>query len=134
MNNGRINLDYLPPKACELEPVIGLPALLKLVEWRPAVTLYVPSPAMLTHDHPIALALGMEAAIALAKRYGGTKLEVPRCDAAVRAMLHAEIRARRAAGESESAVARDVGMWPRSVRRICAADKNRNDDQGDLFR
>lgn len=134
MINSRINPDYLPPKARDLAGKIGLSALLNLVNWRGACTIYVPTPEQLTPEHPLVLAIGMQAAMVLAREYNGGPLEVPRCDAGVRALLHEEICARREAGESESSVARDVSMWPRSVRRIRAAYRQKkNDNQGDLF-
>lgn len=132
MINSPLNPDYLPPKALELAETIGLPALQKLVEWRGGVTIYIPTPGQLSREHPLAMALGMHAALALAEEYNGGRLEVPRCDASVQAALHEEIRARRRSGEPESKVAQDVGMWGRSIRRICAAEP-KNDNQGDLF-
>ena len=131
--NKDINPDYLPPKARELAADIGLAATLRLVEWRGGVGIYVPTPERLTHDHPLVEQIGWDAALILAKKYLGAYTEVPRCSSSLQAALRDQIVARRAAGESAASVALDVGIWERSVRRICTAARARDDSQGDLF-
>jgi hypothetical protein len=126
-----LSLDMLPPRAQALAELIGLAALLALVEWRGGVMLYIPQ--RMPQEHPIACLIGLQAATALADEYGGDAIEIPRCETTLRAVLHDTIRTRRRAGETEAQVARDVGMWGRSVRRICAAAEPVADDQPDLF-
>ncbi len=126
----RITIDMLPPRARELAELIGLPALMSLVDVRGGCYLYIPERP--NEQHPIARLIGLDATQALSSVHGGESIEIPTCVTALRALLHQDIRARRRAGESESSVAQDVGMWGRSIRRICAADPQ-DDDQPDLF-
>lgn len=131
MDKRQIRPDLLPPRAQALAELVGLPALLALVEARGGLMLYIPQRP--TPEHPIAKLIGLKATQALAAEYGGDAIEIPRCETTLRALLHEEIRQRRRNGETEDQVARDVGMWGRSVRRICAAGGEVDDDQQDLF-
>lgn len=128
----RIDPDALPQSAKELAELIGLPALLKLVEWRGGVYLSVP---LNIHDqHPITHRIGIEAATKLTNIHGGTELEIPRCTAAIKVVLHAQIVQRRDSGETELAVARDVGVTGRWVREIRARHRQQQESgQGDMF-
>jgi len=129
VDQNKISLDMLPPRARELAELIGLPALITLVEARGGLPLHIPK--RVTDRHPIAQLIGIDNAESLANVYGGAPIEIPRCETTLRALLHEEIRARRRI-QTESQVAREFGMWGRSIRRICAAD-NRHDDHPDLF-
>lgn len=130
--NSSLNVDYLPPKAAELAALIGLAALIKLVEWRGGLRIYVPTPANMHADHPIAQVIGLDAAMILAGEYQGTPLEIPRCELAIRAAIHDEIRHLRQF-HTEDELALRYGMCGRSIRRICARGGRDDDAQGELF-
>lgn len=129
-----MSLDYLPPATRELAELIGLPALLALAEWRGGVQVYIPMPENLDLDHPLAQCIGLFAARKLASHYGGAALEVPKCAAHARQVLHHEIRQRRARGETETQVALATGVTGRWVRVLCKRGREKEEDrQPDLF-
>jgi len=122
---------YLPPRAQEIVSVIGLGAFQKLVAWRGGVYIYVPLTA--TAESELAAAIGIAAAKKLVAYYSGETLDIPKCDAALRAIRDESIRQRRrTGGEAEKTVALDVGLTARQVRRINAGDHH-DDRQEDLF-
>ncbi len=112
-----INPDHLPPKAQEIARCIGLPAFLRLVEWRGGAYVYVPENPK--PGQRLVATIGLEATRKLAYHYSG-RLEIPKCDAAARMALHAAIAQRRANGESELQVAQDTGFTARWIRIIHA--------------
>ncbi len=126
-----LNLDLLPPFGRELAGHIGLNALLKLVEVRGGLPLYVPE-KINKHHHLVKL-IGSTAAKNLIKHYRNNAITIPSCATSVRELLHQEIAERRA-NESEAEVAAAYGMWGRSIRRINAKAKKPEDDrQGKLL-
>jgi hypothetical protein len=126
-----INPDHLPPKAQEIAECIGLPAFLRLVEWRGGTYAYVPENPK--PSHAIVQIIGLEATRKLACQFAD-KLEIPKCDAAARAALHAAIAQRRANGESEREVALDTGFSARWIRVINARHNQAdNSEQQELF-
>ena len=81
----------LPPVARVLRRLCGVQGLCALVQrWR-GQSLYVPTPDRLRPDHPIAQAVGMEAARRLSAECGGNRLTVPLCIGALRAERDREI-------------------------------------------
>ena len=112
-----MNPDHLPPKAQEIAECIGLPDFLRLVEWRGGTYIYVPENPK--QGQRLVNIIGLEAARKLAYQFAG-RLEIPKCDAAARAALHAAIHQRRKSGESELEVALDTGFSARWIRIINA--------------
>jgi len=110
-----INPNHLPEKAREIAQCIGLPAFLKLVEWRGGTHIYVPETPK--PGHAVVNIIGLEASRKLASQFAD-KLEIPKCDSAARTALHAAIAQRRANGESELEVALDTGFTTRWIRVI----------------
>ena len=112
-----MNPNHLPPKAQEIAECIGLPDFLRLVEWRGGTYIYVPETPK--PGQQLVRIIGLESARKLAYQFPGEQ-EIPKCDTAARAALHAVIAKRRANGESERQVALDTGFSARWVRIIYA--------------
>ncbi len=127
----QLNPDHLPEKAREIAQCIGLPAFLRLVEWRGGTHIYVPDKPKAGHG--VVSIIGLDAAEKLAEKFAD-RLEIPKCDAVARAALHAAIAQRRANGESELDVALDVGFTARWIRIIHARHcQQENSRQKELF-
>ena len=108
----------LPPVARVLRRLCGVQGLCALVQrWR-GQSLYVPTPDRLRPDHPIAQAVGMEAARRLSAECGGNRLTVPLCIGALRAERDREIWRRYMDGVPTSRLARDYGMTWRSIQKV----------------
>lgn len=124
-------LRLLPPRTRLLARRIGLPALTKLSRWRGGVTIYVPSKERLRRGHPIVKCIGWDAAQALADEEG-RRLEVPFCNQAVNAALHAEIRAhRRIYSERDTALRFKIS--DRWVRYLMSKAEPESGPQSDFF-
>ena len=122
----------LPASARALRERIGLAALQKLVAARGGSRVYVPMQPEV--GCTLARLIGHEAARALAAEYGGEHIEIPKCDAALRALRDAELQKRIEAGESVSRVALDAGLTERHLRRILAQARQAGASrQKDLF-
>ena len=72
-------------------------------------------------DHPIALAIGPEAAARLAAYMGGEKLYVPMQAAGARRTRDDAIRAQHREGYCAKALAQDYRLCERQIRTILAA-------------
>lgn len=122
--------DYMPPSLAELVRLIGLASTLKLVERFGGIRLYVPLEQHLRDSHPIARAIGVDAARTLARDRATETLEIPLAKDYLR-----RVRDRVMAGQYETKsateLAREYGMTRRNVfYRLGAAN---DDSQGDLF-
>ncbi|MDE0705702.1 MAG: hypothetical protein OXH59_18490 [Rhodospirillaceae bacterium] len=97
----------------ELEELLGPDGLAALSAARGGRRAYVPrSPR---DSHWLVEALGRERAGRLAWRYGGSRIDVPLGPPRDR---NARIRELRASGRSASAIAAEVGLSERQVRRV----------------
>lgn len=106
----------LPPFARELVILIGFGATIRLIELRPGIPLFIP---MSMHpDHALALEIGMHAASALVKNYGGTTITLPNCKHAMVRIRHRQIRKCRADGYSQTQAALLYSLTPRQIRNI----------------
>ena len=65
-----IDSDLLPPLLQDFERIIGLAATLDLVRAYGGLRIYIPTPARVRPDHPIAKIIGVDALMALAEVYG----------------------------------------------------------------
>ncbi|MTD32538.1 Mor transcription activator family protein [Paludibacterium denitrificans] len=85
----------LPENARELVRLISLPMTMKLVDLLGGTHFPIPKTARQEGQYFSALAevVGVDAARTLTKHYGNTRLYVPKCAAALRALRDAEIRA-----------------------------------------
>lgn len=125
--------DDLPDKAQELAALIGLPALLRLVERWGGLSLYVPE--RVRPDHPLAETLGLDAARRLAELYAREELSVPACRQAIRLARDRQLRAlHHTHGWPAQRIAWFTGLTERQVWRILAASDNAGPDrQSSLF-
>jgi hypothetical protein len=94
--------DDLAESAAELLRLVGLPATLTLIERWPGMRLFVPGPARMRPEHPIAAAIGHRLAQRLAVEMGGSSIPVP----SPRRVL---------ASVTRRAVAQARGVYPGSV-------------------
>ena len=69
-------------------------------------------------DHSLSLNLGAEGCAKLVSAFGGSVINVPKCDAAKRALRDASIRARLGRGEHVNAIASEFGLTYRQVQKI----------------
>jgi hypothetical protein len=111
-----VDLKDLPALAQELVALIGFSATMRLVELSPGIPQYIPH--NLDDEHPLAQALGMKAAAALCKHYGGDTLTIPNCKSALARIRHRQIRQSRAEGYSQTEAALLYGLTPRHIRNI----------------
>lgn len=110
----------LPQSIQELSDLIGLPATLAMVKAYGGVDLKVPVRTRSggkTRGDLIAL-LGTVATERLILNYGGERLAVARCAAALRHQRNIEIIAAYDAGQMPARLARAYGMTERNVRHI----------------
>ena len=112
----KATLADLPPFARELVELIGFGATLRLVELYPGIPCYVPYSA--DTDHPLVLGLGMRAAGALVKKYGGSTITVNNCKWTLVKIRHRAIREYRKEGFSQTKAARLFNLTPRQIRNI----------------
>lgn len=129
MGNTALNPDYLPPKARELAQLIGLPALLALVEQYGGRRLKIP--AVVREAHSLHTLLGATALTALVSDYGGDEIDIPLLHAAKRRLIWADIQQRRANGETVASLAGEYRMTERAVYKIQRRD-DVDDKQADL--
>ena len=102
----------------DLAAAAGEDAALALAEAFGGRSLYVP--ARIRSYHPIARAIGFEAARALSELRGPGRVDVPLGPAA-RNSFAPEIRRRLASGMSADKIAREVGCTRRTVFRVKAS-------------
>lgn len=69
-------------------------------------------------DHSLSLNLGAEGCAKLVAAFGGSVINVPKCDAAKRSIRDASIRARLSAGAHVNALAAEFGLTYRQVQKI----------------
>lgn len=122
-----LDIDQLPPAAAEIAELVGVEPTLRLIEAWGGVRLYVPQ--QMPEDHLLVSTLGRAEADALAERYGGETLNVPRCLHAMRAVRNGHIRRDRSAGVSPALLALRYGLTERQVYAIVAAVPQPQDER-----
>lgn len=126
-----VPLEDLPASVRELAGVVGLPAVLRLVErWGGVTRLYVPQ--TLDEGHDLAQLLGLTPARALAREYGGDYVTVPRCAAALRLARDRALLRRRAEGVAPRRLALVFNLTERHVWRILRQAAEQRPAQGRL--
>jgi DNA-directed RNA polymerase specialized sigma24 family protein len=117
-------LEHLPESVRELSELVGLNAALKLVDrWGGQIALYVPQ--RVDQDHPLAQTLGLEAAQALSRHYGGDYLRnIPRAARAMRAARDKAVLKRRGEGASPARIAQEFGLTERWVWELLRRAKD----------
>lgn len=110
-----MGFDTLPQQVLDLVDLIGWERTQSLVNELGGMNLYVPRHA--AADHRLAKALGTEALSIFIHHYGGGHLYIPLCTELLRERRRRDVRARVAAGEDPAAVARELQVSLRYVRR-----------------
>lgn len=106
----------------EMAEWIGAPATLRLIAAFGGGELYVPM--SMPDDHPIAHAIGIDAARRLAAIYGRERLDLPAGNAALAAARRSQVLAQVEAGAlSKQQAARQLGTSTRYVRQLLAAPR-----------
>jgi len=111
-----IQPDYLPQSIIDLIDVIGLQDALTLVEQRGGAWIDVPVKAK--PDSALVQHIGFESLQKLVRVYQGTRVEIPRCHAALKAMQEEEIISAAQAGESNVSLALRFGYTDRGIRKL----------------
>lgn len=124
------DIDLLPGSMVELVDVIGLPAVLKLMDAFGGTELWVPK--RLAHDHPLVEALGAEAAQCLVEHAPCENIRVPRGAGIIREVRNRAIRRERRAGALISELALRYQLTERQVLTILHSEPA-DDRQQDLF-
>lgn len=129
----QIELSDLPAKLREINSIVGLEATLTIVKHYGGVRLYVPM--SMTPDHILARLIGFEAAVKLAKEFGGMDhFDIPRAAEAVRSVRNREISEKYMKGKSLRLLAIEYQMTERSILKILSASGiNNNERQAKLF-
>lgn len=114
----------------KLVQVLGLPTALRFAEVFGGVRVYVPHPTRIEASHPIAKAIGVEAARQLATEWQQLEIAVPRCAALLRRQRDRALRADRAALSARQAALK-YEVNERTVFRIWARGEGQEDEPGD---
>lgn len=114
MTGARIAI--IPRSMEDLREVLGEHAIVRLLLAYPGIDLKVPE--SVDADHPLARAIGLEAAKKLAQHAGGGRMYIP--SSLARAERNQAIYDARAAGDSVEEIARRHGLTARHVERILA--------------
>lgn len=122
----------LPASLADIIDAIGIAATLKLVEAFGGIRIYVPSEDTLHEGHPLVRAIGMEAAVKLARLYPSEFIEPPRATAYMREIRNAAVR-EGMENASAAELARRFQTTRRNIFRIMAAGPELEDPQPDLF-
>jgi len=123
------DIAHLPPSVQDMVGVVGLTAALAIVEERGGIRLCVP--AQVRADHWLMQKIGAEAFARLVQVYAGEEIEIPKCDAALRALREHEIVN---SDESNARLARRYGYTERGIRKLKRRVRNAApDEQQSLF-
>lgn len=123
----------LPPSMRWLAKAVGLPATLKLVKaYGGGAPVYVPG--KIAENHYLLRLIGAEAFAALIGEYGGTAIEIARCEKAARVLVYRQIRRESAGGATQNELALRHGFTVRHIRSILDGGEAGGDDrQAGLF-
>ncbi|NWO05549.1 MAG: hypothetical protein HLX50_07555 [Alteromonadaceae bacterium] len=122
--------DLLPESMAELVDIIGLPAVLKLMEARGGTEFWVPE--RITHQHPLVDDIGTEAAQTMSEYMPLERIKVPRGAAIRREIRNRAIRRERFEGAKLAELALRYGMTDRQVLNILNSEPE-DDRQQDMF-
>jgi hypothetical protein len=104
----------------QVQECIGAEKTYRLIESFGGTRVYIPEPNRLNEFHALAQLLGMEAAVQLARAFGGSCLKVPTGHWAILRARNAVIGERYAQGCPAAKLAREYGLAENSVYRIAA--------------
>lgn len=125
-----VEAELLPASMADLVDIIGLPAVLKLMDTFGGTEFWVPR--RMPHNHPAVDAIGPEAAQTLCEYMAGERLKVPRGRHLKNEIRNRAIRRERHEGASLAELALRYDLTDRQVMNILNADPA-DDSQQDLF-
>lgn len=125
-----IETDLLPESMADLVDIIGLPAVLRLMEAFGGTELWVPE--RLFYNHKLLEALDGEAAQSLCEYMAGSRIRVPRGAAIIREVRNRAIRRERHQGAKLDELALRYKITDRHVLTILNSEPE-DDRQQDMF-
>lgn len=120
----------LPDSLKEIAEIIGVGPTIKLAKEFGGTETYIPK--TMTAKHPIAVCIGLDAAIKLSELAIGDNLDIPRAVAVHRGKRNAEIRKAVEGGLSKKKAARRFELTTRWIRHLMNSAEN-DKNQGNLF-
>lgn len=123
----KIDEKILPYVVQDISNLIGLGLALKLVEHYKGTSMWIPS--QFRPDYHLVYIIGADAMIKLIEAYGGDRLEIPKCDDALRLVRNFKICE---SDKSQAQLAREYNLTVRQIRNI-QCDMPEDDRQEDLF-
>jgi len=125
-----VETELLPESMADLVDIIGLPAVLKLMDSLGGTEVWVPQ--RIPHNHPLVEAAGPEAAQTLCEYMAGERFKVPRGRAFKMEVRNRAIRRERQEGAKLADLALRYELTDRQVMNILNADPA-DDRQQDMF-
>lgn len=125
-----VETELLPESMADLVDIIGLPAVLKLMEAFGGTEFWVPE--KLHHHHPLVDAIGAEAAQTLCEYMARERIKVPRGAGITREVRNQAIRRERQDGAKLAELALRYRITDRQVLNILNAEPA-DDRQQDMF-
>jgi hypothetical protein len=125
-------LHLLPPKLREIAEYCGIETALLLLEHAGGCYVQVPTPEHLHAGYKLVEWLGAERATVLCQNYARETIQIPKAEAARRAIRDQKIRQERQAGASPSTLARCYNLTQRQITNIVGQEPA-DDGQFDLF-
>ena len=120
----KIDEKILPYVVQDISNLIGLGLALKLVEHYKGTSMWIPS--QFRPDYHLVAVIGHEPMIKLIEAYGGDRLEIPKCDDAIRAVRNFKICE---SDKSQSQLAHEYNLTVRQIRNIqCHIEDDRQED------
>ncbi|WP_293222239.1 hypothetical protein [Ottowia sp.] len=117
-----IDIELLPKVLREFDRIIGLGATLDLVHAYGGLRIFIPTPARVRPDHPIARIIGTEKLLALAEVYGAEEhFPLPKAERAILAVRNARIARAYATHKTARELAAEHHLTERQIERIVAA-------------
>lgn len=108
-----IDQKILPGIIQDIAALIGLAGALDLVDHHKGTLMWIP--VEFKPDHVLVKIVGPEAALKLINEYGGERLEIPKCENAIRAVRDGEIKS---SDKSQANLAREYNLTVRQIRNI----------------
>ncbi len=127
-----IDVDDLPGILRDLVDLIGVTETMSIVEHYGGVRLYVP--AKFDPEHPLIGVVGHKAAAALVEYAKGDSFDIPKADAALRAVRNRRIREQyQQSCKTQRDLALEYRLTDRQIRTILSGLEEFDDGQQSLF-
>lgn len=116
-------MNKLPPLAADIQSIIGMDAMLALVEHYGGCSMYIPYTRGDAGSRLESI-IGREALVKIIREYGGRHIQVPRLNSYFTAKRNAKIVEMRARGATIREIAQEHGITMRQVFNILMEAKN----------